>query len=58
MPNTLETKLSNAQVALVCATDADPGGYHGDGQARTDRIIQRAHYFLAFLEDADREKEE
>lgn len=46
--------LTNAQVALICATDADPGTYRvPDGQERTDRITQRAAHFLAFLESAD-----
>lgn len=47
-------RLTNAQVALICATDMDPGTYRSpDGDARTDRVISRAHHFLAFLEEAD-----
>ena len=47
-------RLTNAQVALICATDMDPGTYRTpDGDARTDRVTARAAQFLAFLEQAD-----
>lgn len=49
-----DTRMSNPQVALICATDLDPGAYRTpDSDARTDRILARAAQFLAFLEQSD-----
>lgn len=51
-----EHRLTNPQVALICATEMDPGAYQRpDGDERTDRVLARAHQFLAFLESADAE---
>lgn len=45
---------TNPQIALMCAVEADAAYDEGkQTDAKTKRIVQRAHHFLAFLEDAD-----
>jgi hypothetical protein len=42
--------MTNAQMALVCAVEATSSyGSRQNGDAHTDRIVKRAHHFLAFL---------
>lgn len=50
----MNTDRTNAQIALMCATEATNAYGRGE-DAVTSEIVRRAEHFLAFLEIADEE---